>query len=227
MSDNKKYAVIVAGGKGVRMGAAIPKQFLPLHGLPIVCHALQAFAHTIKGIHLVLVVPPDQEDSANTIMKSYLGKLNVTTVAGGETRFHSVQNGLKVIKNDGIVFVHDGVRPLVSAKLIHRCYEQAMEKGSAIPVIPVNDSIRMIDSDNNSVPVNRDMLRIVQTPQTFRTGIILPAFQQEYDDSFTDEATVVEAYGKKVFMIDGERDNLKITTPYDLAIAESLLKASS
>jgi 2-C-methyl-D-erythritol 4-phosphate cytidylyltransferase len=223
----RKYAIIVAGGKGLRMNAAIPKQFLPLLGLPVVCHAIQAFAYAIRGINIILVVPSDQLDSARTIMKSYLGNIDVTTVAGGETRYESVQNGLKMVKDDGVVFVHDGVRPLVNAALIERCYIQAQDKGSAIPVIPVNDSIRIMDEEGASSPVDRSKLRIVQTPQTFRTEIIIPAFTQSYNPSFTDEATVVEAFGTKVYLVEGDRDNIKLTTQGDMFIAESLLKVSA
>ncbi len=225
MSDIKKYAVIVAGGRGLRMGAAVPKQFLPILGKPLLCYAIQAFAATIRGIHIILVLPSDQLNSAKTVLKSYLGNIEVTTVAGGETRYESVQNGLKKVHNDGVVFIHDGVRPLISQDLIQRCYQQAIEKGSAIPVIPVMDSIRILEN-GSSHPINREHLRIVQTPQTFMTNIILPAFQQEYQASFTDEANVVEAQGAPVHLIDGALENIKVTTPEDMLIAETLLKAS-
>jgi 2-C-methyl-D-erythritol 4-phosphate cytidylyltransferase len=223
MSDIKKYAVIVAGGKGLRMGATVPKQFLPLLGKPMLCHAIQAFANAIPDIRLVLVLPKDQVGSAQTVLRSYLGGIDVTTVAGGETRYHSVQNGLSQINDDGVVFVHDGARPIVSEELIMKCYAQAVDLGSAIPAIPVMESIRMQHGDH-STPLNRDQLRIIQTPQTFRTELILPAFQQEYTPAFTDEATVVEAAGKKIYLIDGMPDNIKVTTPYDMVIAEALLK---
>lgn len=225
MSDIKKYAVVVAGGRGIRMGSAVPKQFLPLLGKPLLCYAIQAFAATIKGIHIILVLPVDQLNSAKTVLKSYLGNIEVTTVAGGATRYHSVQNGLKKVNNDGVVFVHDGVRPLLSQDLIQRCYHQALEKGSAIPVIPLIESIRIMEN-GTSRPINREQLRIVQTPQTFMTKIILPAFEQEYQPSFTDEANVVEAYGTPVHLIDGSLENIKVTTPEDMLIAETLLKAS-
>lgn len=225
MSDIKKYAVIVAGGRGLRMGAAVPKQFLPILGKPLLCYAIQAFAATIRGIHIILVLPSDQLNSAKTVLKSYLGNIEVTTVAGGETRYESVQNGLKKVNNDGVVFIHDGVRPLISQDLIQRCYQQAIEKGSAIPVIPVMDSIRILE-DGASHPINREHLRIIQTPQTFMTSIILPAFQQEYHASFTDEANVVEAHGTSVHLINGALENIKVTTPEDMLIAETLLKAS-
>lgn len=209
----------------MRMGASVPKQFLPLLGMPVMCYAIQAFARAIRNIRIILVVPAEQINSAQTVIRSYLSGLEVTTVTGGETRFHSVQNGLKHVQNDGVVFVHDGVRPLVTLDLIQRCYEQAMEKGSAIPAVPVNDSMRLIDGQL-STPVNREYLRIVQTPQTFLTEVLLPAFAQEYSPAFTDEATVVEANGGTVSLIDGSRDNIKVTTREDMAIAETLLRAS-
>lgn len=220
----KKYAVIVAGGKGVRMGSAVPKQFLPLNGQPILYHTIKAFIDAYAGIHLVLVLPQDQLSYAQMVLQSFPDRVDMTIVAGGETRYHSVQNGLKVVEGNCIVFVHDGVRPLATPALIQRCYEQAADKGSAIPAIPVADSMRIIE-DEDSRPIDREQMRIVQTPQTFRSEIILPAFEQEYQISFTDEATVVEAYGDVVYLVEGERSNIKVTTPEDMIIAEALLKA--
>lgn len=225
MNNVNKYAVIVAGGKGVRMGGDIPKQFLPLGGVPIICRTIQAFYDALSNLKIILVVPAEQEDGARTLVKSYFSTGDITIVLGGETRFHSVQNGLKMVQNDGVVFVHDGVRPMASKELINRCYEQALEKGSAIPAVPVTDSIRMVEDGEQTKPIDRSTLRIIQTPQTFRTGIILPAFQQPYQAAFTDEATVVEAYGKKIFLTEGDYTNIKITTPGDMAMAGALLKA--
>jgi len=224
MGDIKKYAVIVAGGKGARMGTDVPKQFLPLLGMPLMCYAVQAFAAAIPDIHLILVLPADQLGSAQTVLRSYIGKIKVTTVAGGETRYHSVKNGLKQVTDDGVVFVHDGARPLISQEMIMRCYKQAVEKGSAIPAISVTESIRLIDN-GASQSLDRDQLRIIQTPQTFKTEVLLPAFQQGYHSSFTDEASVVEAFGTKVFLIEGMPENIKVTWPHDLSIAEALLNA--
>ena len=223
----KKYAIIVAGGKGVRMASSIPKQFMPLMGIPVLCHSILAFSYAFPDIRIILVTPADQVNGVHTILKSYIGDRQVTIVPGGQTRFHSVQNGLKAIKNDGVVFVHDGVRPLVSAELIYRCYEHALDHGSAIPAIPIADSMRLVDENGDSHPVNRDNMRIIQTPQTFMTDVILPAFDRQYDPAFTDEATVVEASGRKVQLVMGERDNIKITTPGDMIIAETLLKTSA
>ncbi|MBS1773607.1 MAG: 2-C-methyl-D-erythritol 4-phosphate cytidylyltransferase [Bacteroidetes bacterium] len=220
----KKYTVIVAGGKGVRMGSALPKQFLPLNGHPILYHTIKAFKDAYADMHLVLVLPQEQLSYAQMVLQSFPERIDITIVTGGETRFHSVQNGLKVTEPDSIIFVHDGVRPLASTALIQRCYEQAVEKGSAIPAIPVADSMRIIE-DEDSRPIDREQMRIIQTPQTFRSDIILPAFEQEYQNAFTDEATVVEAYGDEVHLVEGERSNIKVTTPEDMIVAEALLKA--
>jgi 2-C-methyl-D-erythritol 4-phosphate cytidylyltransferase len=224
MNDIKKYAVIVAGGKGTRMGTSVPKQFLPFLGKPLLCHAIEAFAQAVPGIHLILVLPKEQLDSAQTVLRSYLSTIRVTTVAGGDTRYHSVQNGLKMVNNDGIVFIHDGVRPLISSQLINSCFLEALEKGSAVPFIPASESMRIVEGEA-SKPLDREKLVIIQTPQTFKTDIIIPAFRQEYQPMFTDEATVVEASGARVHLIEGMRDNIKITTPEDMIIAEVLLKA--
>lgn len=223
-TSENTYAVIVAGGQGTRMGSALPKQFLDLNGKPVLYHSIKAFADAIPGIHLILVLPAHQISYAQMVLQAFETRIDLTIVAGGETRFHSVQNGLNAIEGEGIVFIHDGVRPLISSGLIHRCYEMALAKGSAIPVTPAIDSMRIIKG-TDSEPVDRTQLRIVQTPQTFGTNIIKPAFQQEYSPAFTDEASVLEAFGQKVYLVDGERSNLKITTPEDLLIAEALLTA--
>lgn len=220
----KKYAVIVAGGKGVRMGSAVPKQFLPLNGHPILYHTIKAFADAYADMQLVLVLPQDQLSYAQMVLQSFPERIDITIVAGGETRYHSVQNGLKVVDADSIVFVHDGVRPLVTTELIRRCYEQAADKGSAIPAIAVADSMRILE-DEDSRPIDREQMRIIQTPQTFKAEVILPVFEQEYQAAFTDEATVVEAYGDNVYLVQGERSNIKVTTPEDMIVAEALLKA--
>lgn len=225
MDGTNKYAVIVAGGKGARMGSVIPKQFLPLHGKPMLCYPVLAFANAFPDIKIILVLPEDQLSSAEIVLRSYLGGINVTVVAGGETRYHSVQNGLKKVDGVGIVFVHDGARPLLRSSLVVSCYKNAMEHGSAIPAIPVSESIREVAADGNSAAVDRDRLRIVQTPQAFKTSIILPAFQQQYTHAFTDEATVVENYGTTICLIEGAHDNIKVTTPADMHIAEALLEA--
>jgi 2-C-methyl-D-erythritol 4-phosphate cytidylyltransferase len=224
MNHNNIYAVIVAGGQGTRMGTAMPKQFLELEGKPVLHHTLQAFIDALPGVHLILVLPAHQVSYAQMILQTFPERIDLTIVTGGETRFHSVKNGLQGIPEDGIILVHDGVRPLASRELIQRCYRQAAEKGSAIPAIPVADSMRLVNEEG-SEPVDRSQLRIIQTPQTFRASILLPAFEQPYSESFTDEATVVESYGDEIYLVEGERSNLKITTPEDMVIAAALLRS--
>jgi len=219
-----KYAVIVAGGKGQRMGNAIPKQFLPLAGKPVLYHTIKAFKDAFEDIKLVLVLPQDQLSYAQMVLQAFPERIDIAIVTGGETRFHSVQNGLKAVSGNSVIFVHDGVRPLVTADLVQRCFVQAVEKGSAIPAIAVVDSMRIIEGENSS-PVDRQNIRSIQTPQTFRSDILLPAFLQGYREQFTDEATVVEAYGEEVCLIEGERGNIKITTPEDMLIAETILNS--
>lgn len=219
----KTYAVIVAGGSGNRMGSALPKQFLELEGKPVLVHTADAFLRAFPSIELVMVLPQAYLEKGKDLMKGYFPGSNMHFTEGGETRFHSVQQGLKLVSGPAIIFIHDAVRCLVSDSLIQRCYEQASGKGSAIPAISVKDSIRMISADHSTV-INREILRAVQTPQTFHSEIILKAFQQEYDPSFTDEATVVEKSGHPIELIEGEETNIKVTYPVDLLVAGSILK---
>lgn len=218
----RKYAVIVAGGMGARMGADKPKQFLLLKDKPILWHTLEQFLKAYTDLQIILVLPEAFLGIGIEILPSLKDRERVQIITGGTTRFDSVKNGLSVIHRNGIVFVHDAVRCLVSVDLIHRCYEQALEKGSAIPAVAATDSIRIVEGYANVV-VDRTRVRIIQTPQTFQTELLLPAFQRSYDPSFTDEATVVESTGIPVFLIEGEYSNIKITRPIDLIIAESIL----
>lgn len=219
----KKYAVLVAGGSGTRMGSAVPKQFLVLAGKPVLLHSIEKFLEAFFDIEIILVIHPSFIAQANALIKPLPAASKISVIPGGETRFHSVKNGLKLVKENAVVFVHDAVRCLVSGSLIHCCYEQALTKGSAIPAISITDSMRMIEGNTAKV-IDRNLLKAIQTPQTFRSEIILPAFEQEYSSAFTDEATVVEAAGYEVFLIEGEKENIKITVPADLIIAEYLLQ---
>ncbi|HRN54958.1 MAG TPA: 2-C-methyl-D-erythritol 4-phosphate cytidylyltransferase [Agriterribacter sp.] len=221
----KKYAVIVAGGNGTRMGGLVPKQFLQLKGRPVVWHTLETFLRAFDDLRIILVAPSGFMEEGRQLVQQTTAPLRIQVVAGGATRFHSVQNGLKKIDETSVVFVHDGVRCLVTENLIRRCYYQALDKGSAIPAVAVSDSIRMKEG-NGTRPVNRSLLLAVQTPQTFRSEIILPAFEQPYSEAFTDEATVAETAGHEVFIIEGEKENIKITLPADLVIAEQLFGKS-
>jgi 2-C-methyl-D-erythritol 4-phosphate cytidylyltransferase len=206
------------------MGTAVPKQFLDLAGKPVLAHTISAFLEAIPGIQIVLVLPEHQISYAQMILQSFPERVELAIVGGGDTRFQSVKNGLAGIPSGAVVLVHDGVRPMVSAALIASCCRQAIEKGSAIPVIPVPDSIRRL-RDDGSEPEDRSVFRLVQTPQAFKASILLPSFQRPYQQSFTDEAAVVEAAGHQVHLIEGERSNIKITTPEDLLIAEALIRA--
>jgi 2-C-methyl-D-erythritol 4-phosphate cytidylyltransferase len=220
----EKYAVIVAGGSGTRMGTQIPKQFLLLHQKPVLIHSVEAFLQAYIDMHIIVVLPLAFVDKGKQLVQGLPEADRVQIVAGGETRFHSVQQGLSKVLNPSIVFVHDGVRCMVSPQLIINCYNQALEKGSAIPAIAVTDSIRM-NTGYATKPLDRNLLRAIQTPQTFRSDIILHAFEQPYNEQFTDEATVVEASGQHVYLIEGEKENIKITLPADISIAEIYLKS--
>lgn len=204
------------------MGTAIPKQFLELKGKPVLYHCLRNFLDTVPDIQIVLVLPEEQISWAQMLLQHFPERIDLTIVPGGPTRFHSVQNGLKGIPDDAVILVHDGVRPFPGQALIRRCIDTALQSGSAIPCIPVTDSIRMLQDNNGSVPVDRDQLRSIQTPQAFKAALLLPAFTQEYNTAFTDEATVAEAYGIRITLVPGEKNNLKITTPEDLVWAELL-----
>ena len=219
----KKYAVIVAGGSGQRMGSDLPKQFLLLKGKPLIQYTIQSFLDAYDDMQIILVLPRQQMSHGQDIIRQMNVGDRVQMVSGGTTRFDSVKNGLQAVTSPSIVFVQDGVRCLVSQRLIRSCYNQAVDKGSAVPAVAATDSIR-IDEGDLHYTIDRNKIRIIQTPQTFRSEILLEAFNQEYSPAFTDEATVVEAAGHKVFLIEGEYNNLKITRPIDLCIAEKLLE---
>ena len=218
-----KYAVIVAGGTGKRMGNIVPKQFLLLKNKPVLWYTLDTFLRAYNDVEIVLVLPQQHIEKGNVIAKEFDNSNHIKIVCGGDTRFHSVQCGLKEVKEKSVVFVHDAVRCLVSVPLIQRCYKQAIEKGSAIPAVAATDSIRILNGSHHII-ADRQQVRIIQTPQTFLSEIILPAFEKDYNESFTDEATVVEANGTKVFLTEGEYENIKITRPVDMMIAERILE---
>jgi 2-C-methyl-D-erythritol 4-phosphate cytidylyltransferase len=217
----KKTAIIVAGGSGQRMGSELPKQFLTIHGKPIFLYSIDAFLAAFDDIEILLVMSLAYHDFAHKIIEEANYDINrIKIIPGGKTRFHSVQNGLNALVDDGIVFIHDAVRCLASVDLIERCYYSCLEQGSAIPVLEVKDSIRKVNPNGKSEIVARENLRIVQTPQTFFTHIIKSAFNLEYTTSFTDEASVMDAAGYDLTLIDGEESNIKITFPNDLVFAE-------
>ena len=219
----KKYAIIVAGGSGTRMNAPIPKQFMKLDGKPVLIHTISKFEEANLNIELILVLSFDQILYWEQLCAEYQFQPKLKIAESGETRFHSVKKGLALIEEEGIVAVHDAARPLVSTKTIATAYKAAEMYGNAVPAVPLNDSIRQIDS-TLSIAVDRTKYCIIQTPQCFATSIIKKAYEQDYKYTFTDDATVVEAIGEKIHLIDGNPDNIKITTPKDFIIAEALLK---
>ena len=218
------YIIIVAGGKGLRMGSDIPKQFLPIGGKPVLMRTLERFRAYSSALHIILVLPEAQQDYWRQLCEEYHFDVEHQIANGGQTRFHSVQNGLALVPDDaeGVVGVHDGVRPFPSIEVIRNCYETARTAKAVIPVIPVVETVRHLEGDK-SVTVPRGDYRLVQTPQTFDIQLLKAANKQPYNDGFTDDASVVESYGHAITLVEGNRENIKITTPYDLKIAEILI----
>lgn len=220
----KKYAIIVAGGKGERMQQDMPKQFICLGNKPILMHTLAGFYKFDSSIELILVLPQAQFEFWNELCVKHKFEIPYQLTAGGATRFHSVSNGLALVPNDCLVGVHDGVRPFVSVETLKRCYTAAETLKAVIPVVDAVDSIRFIDEKGNNA-VDRSKYKMVQTPQVFHSDLLKKAFTQTYSPLFTDDASVVEGIGEHVNIVEGNRENIKITTPYDLLIGEAILKA--
>jgi 2-C-methyl-D-erythritol 4-phosphate cytidylyltransferase len=219
----KKYALIVAGGSGIRMKTSELKQFIPVAGKPLLMHTLERFINYDPAIPVILVLPGSHHDRWKELCEISGFDTPHLLVEGGKTRFHSVQNGLSCMQDDGIVFIHDGVRPFVSPETLGRCYETALKTGNAIPVVPVAESIRQIEKNRN-FPVNRDNYVLIQTPQTFRISLIKSAYRQDYSPEFTDDASVLEKTGETIHLVEGNRENIKITWPEDLIYAKFLLE---
>ena len=217
-----KYIIIVAGGSGSRMGSIIPKQFLKLLGLPILMHTLKKFQQTVVGGEIILVLPEKEQSTWQSLCEKHQFDIPHQIVNGGETRFHSVQNALQKLNKKSIVAIHDGVRPLVSETVINNCIQSAEKFGAAIPALPMQDSLRKI-SENGSQIAERNQFVLVQTPQCFQSEVILKAYQQAYHKSFTDDASVVEQLGHNIYLVEGNKENIKITTPEDLKMAEVLI----
>jgi len=219
------YVIIVAGGKGLRMGSDIPKQFLPIGGKPVLMRTLERFREYSKELNIILVLPEAQQDYWQELCKKYNFEVEYQLANGGQTRFHSVQNGLALVPDDaeGVVGVHDGVRPFPSIEVIRNCYEAARTAKAVIPVIPVVETVRHLEGEG-SITVPRGDYRLVQTPQTFDIQLLKAANRQPYNDGFTDDASVVESYGHAITLVEGNRENIKITTPYDIVVAEALCK---
>lgn len=232
------YVIIVAGGKGLRMGSDIPKQFLPIGGKPVLMRTLERFCEYSADLQIILVLPEAQQAYWHQLCEEYHFDVKYTLANGGQTRFHSVQNGLAKVPDDaeGVVGVHDGVRPFPAVEVIKNCFETARTAKAVIPVIPVVETVRELTGTStmsseqdsgitvSSVTVPRDKYRLVQTPQTFDIQLLKAANRQPYNDGFTDDASVVESYGHAITLVEGNRENIKITTPYDIIVAEALCK---
>ena len=218
------YIIIVAGGKGLRMGTDIPKQFLPIGGKPVLMRTLERFRAYSADLQIILVLPEAQQDYWHQLCAEYHFDVEYTLANGGQTRFHSVQNGLAKVPDDaiGVVGVHDGVRPFPSIEVIRNCYETARTAKAVIPVIPVVETVRHLEGEQSKT-VPRNDYRLVQTPQTFDIQLLKAANRQPYHDGFTDDASVVESFGYEITLVEGNRENIKITTPYDMKIAEVLI----
>ncbi len=219
----KKFALIVAGGRGRRMKEVLPKQFADLNGKPLLMHTFDAFLKFDPDMEFLLVLPEKEIHSWETLCDKYHFVQKHTVIPGGETRFHSVKNGLAQINEEGIVFIHDGVRPLVSPQTIGNCYQMALEKGNALPVIAPSESVREVTNGQNRA-VDRTRYFLVQTPQTFRVSLIKEAYSREYSENFTDDASVLESTGMKIHLVEGNRENIKITWPEDRVVAEAFLR---
>lgn len=219
----KNTTIIVAGGKGERMNANIPKQFLEIQGKPILMHTLEVFEKFDASMQLILVLPAVQINYWRELCKKHAFTLPHEIVVGGQTRFHSVKNGLQATKGNCLIAVHDGVRPLVSVDTILRCFTEAENRKAVIPIIDMVDSVRYI-TENGNQSVDRAAYKLVQTPQVFDAGLLRKAYLQEFSPLFTDDASVVEALGTKIHLVEGNRENIKITTEFDLKLAETILK---
>jgi len=222
----KQFAVIVAGGSGSRMNSEVPKQYLPVNGLPVLMHTINAFHNYSQALDIIVVLPPKDLELWKELCEKYIFNLPVLIATGGKTRFQSVKNGLNRIDSDGIVAIHDGVRPLVNKEIIAASYEIAALHGSAIAAVRLKESIRVTDKDQTKM-ADRSKYRIIQTPQTFQASLIKDAYEIPEDPQFTDDASVLEKSGHKISLFEGSYKNIKITTPEDLIIAEAFLKNQS
>ncbi len=224
----ERFAILVAGGQGLRMGGDVPKQFLPLDGRPVLMHTIDRFREVFPDMHIIVVLPQGQHDYWHDLCRRHHLEGGFLTAPGGDTRFHSVLNGLNAIPADvseGLVGVHDGVRPFVSRDSLRRCYEEAARSGTAVPVVPVVETLRHVSPDGESMTVPRGDYRLVQTPQVFSLALLRRAYRQTYVPQFTDDASVVEALGERITLVEGNRENIKLTTPADLLLAKGIMEA--
>ncbi|MBR5276492.1 MAG: 2-C-methyl-D-erythritol 4-phosphate cytidylyltransferase [Bacteroidaceae bacterium] len=223
----KRYIIVVAGGKGLRMGGDTPKQFMLLNGKPLVMATIENLCAMDVTLRIVLVLPKDQMQLWDELCEQYNFTIPVKVVAGGTTRFHSVQNGLAAIEDsdEALVGVHDGVRPFLAMKVYDELFREAAINGAVVPVVAVYDSMRrFIGGQGATEPVPRDRYRLVQTPQVFKLSMLRKAYEQRYMENFTDDASVVEAMGEFVHVVEGNRENIKITTPFDFVLAKAIVE---
>lgn len=224
MSAAPTWIVLVAGGSGVRMGGEVPKQFMPLGGKPVILQTLYRMQNALPTARIMLVLPVAFQNLWLEIVDTYPKVAEVQVCIGGHTRFHSVQNALNAIPDDtGLVAIHDAVRPLVDIRMVRSAIDSAEKHGASVPVVPIRDSVRTMNDQGESRPLDRGLLRLVQTPQCFKIGAIKKAYNRPFDESFTDDASVWEADGGKISLVEGNEANLKITRPEDVIIAEALL----
>ena len=224
----ERYAILVAGGQGLRMGGDVPKQFLPLNGKPVLMHTIERFLEVFPDIHIIIVLPQGQHDYWHALCSKHGFADTFQLAMGGPSRFHSVLNGLSAIPaevSQAVVAVHDGVRPFVSKETLRRCYDEAEQSGTAVPVLPVVETIRELLPEGGSRTVPRDNYRLVQTPQVFQLNILRQAYEQPFSAHFTDDASVVESLGIPISLVEGNRENIKLTTPADLLLAHGILEA--
>ena len=217
--DYKQFVIIVAGGLGVRMGTSTPKQFLCINNKPILMHTIQKFYNYNNLINIIIALPNEHFSTWENLCLKYNFNIKHTIISGGDTRYQSVKNGLKAISSKGLIAVHDAVRPLVSTNLIAKCYNEALKNDNAIPCIGVSETIREID-ENTSKQLNRNNIKLIQTPQVFDSEMLQTAYKSKFKNNFTDDASVIERAGFKLNFIEGEKQNIKITTDLDLKLAE-------
>ncbi len=217
-----KYVIIVAGGAGKRFGSDIPKQFVLLEGKPILLHTLEKFYNYSIDLQIIITLPQEHIEMWSTICLQYGVTIPHRVVAGGSQRFFSVKNGLSLVPDGALVAIHDGVRPFVSNETIHRTFVAAEKESAAVPVMPVNESVRLC-TGNKSTAFDRNKIKIVQTPQVFHSSLLKKSYNQPFTDNFTDDASVVEAFGANICLVEGNIENIKITTPFDLAVGKTIV----
>ena len=218
----KKYIIIVAGGTGSRMKSDVPKQFILLQGKPILMRTIERFTHSFPDIQIIVVLNAQYRDEWKSLCEKHQFNIEHTITEGGQTRFHSVKNGLALVPDNCLVGIHDAARPLVSYNTIITAFNTAEETGNAIPAVPLTESIRFLENGENKA-VDRNKYSIIQTPQCFHSSDLKQAFMQEYQSTFTDDASVLESIGKKINLIEGNKENIKITSTQDLMLAELIL----